>query len=43
MATKAQCKKCANKKKCPILYAINIEHIKSDEILRKKCVNFKGK
>lgn len=40
MATEAQCEKCVNKKDCPILYAINTEHIKVDKILREKCISF---
>lgn len=40
MATKAECKRCINRKDCPILYAIDAEHIKTDEILRKKCIGF---
>ncbi len=43
MATKDECKKCSNKKDCPILYAINAEHIKADEILRKKCMGCEEK
>lgn len=40
MATKAECKKCKKKKNCPILVAIEDEHIRMDEKLRKLCIEY---
>lgn len=40
MATRQQCKKCRKRKDCPILVAINNEHIRADETLRKLCIEY---
>lgn len=40
MATKGECKKCINRKECPILLAIK-EAAKDNEMLRRMCVSFK--